>query len=91
MVYTAGDTVTYGRLAEVVGGVLGREVRRERRTVPMLRDALARDPDDPLTKYRLVFAEGRGVAWDVGRTFNAQHRIAVTDVERWARENLKRS
>ena len=56
--------------------------------MPLLRDELANDPEDPLKKYRLVFAEGRGVAWDVGRTFNVRHRIAVANVEQWARANL---
>lgn len=37
-----GDTVSYERVAEVVG----REVKREVWTVPMLRDELVGDPDD---------------------------------------------
>ncbi len=57
--------------------------------MPLLKDDLAKDPSNPIKKYRVVFAEGRGVSWDVGKTFNAQRGIAVMSVEQWARENLK--
>ena len=89
VVYTAGDTVTYARLADVVDSVLGRKVRRVEWSVPKLKDELAKDPGDPIKKYRVVFAEGRGVSWEIGRTFNAQRGIKVSDVEQWARNNRK--
>jgi hypothetical protein len=57
--------------------------------VPRLKAELAVDPANPIRKYRVVFAEGRGVSWEIGKTFNAQHGIEVVNVERWARENLK--
>ena len=56
--------------------------------MPILKEALAKDPDSPIKKYRVVFAEGRGVAWDVDKTFNAQRGIEVLSVEQWAQENL---
>jgi len=40
--------------------------------VPRLKDELAKDPDDPIKKYRVVFAEGKGLSWEVDKTFNAQ-------------------
>jgi hypothetical protein len=89
IVYTAGDTLTYGRLANVVDSVLNRKVQRVEWSVPQLKDALAKDPENSLNKYRVVFAEGRGVSWDVRQTFNAQRGIEVMDVERWAWEHLK--
>ena len=89
VVYTAGDTVTYAQLADIVDSVTGRTVRRVEWSVPHLQDELAQDPDDDLKKYRAVFAQGRGVSWDAGETFNAERGIAVTGVEQWARENLK--
>lgn len=88
VVYTAGETLTYARLAEVVDAVLGRKLRREEWSVPTLEDALARDPNDSFKKYRLVFARGRGVAWETGKTFNARHGMKVVDVEQWAQKNL---
>jgi hypothetical protein len=63
-------------------------LRREEWTVPMLTNDLAKDPDNPIKKYRVAFAEGRGVSCDVGKTFDAQRGIAVISVERWARESL---
>lgn len=89
IVYTAGDTLTYGELADLVDSVLDRKVRRVERSVPELRDELAEDPDDAIKKYRVVFAEGRGVAWDSDKTLNARRGIEVVDAERWATENLK--
>lgn len=88
VVYTAGDTITYGRLADIAETASGHTLRREVWTVPELKAELAKAPDNAIKKYRVVFAEGRGVAWDKNRTFNAQRGIEVVDVQRWARENL---
>ncbi len=89
VVYTAGDTVTYGRLADVVDSVLGRKLRRMEWSVPVLKDELAKDPNNPIKKYRVVFAQGKGVSWEVGKTLNAERGINVVNIEMWARENLK--
>lgn len=89
VVYTAGDTITYARLADTVDSVLGRKARRVEWSVPMLKDQLAEDPDNVIKKYRLVFAEGKGVSWPVDKTFNAERGIEVSGVEQWARDNLK--
>lgn len=89
VVYTAGDTLTYGQLADSVDETLGITLKRERWSVPTLLADLAKKPDDNLCKYRAVFAQGNGVAWDPAITFNAQHRIAVTRVAQWIRQNLK--
>ena len=87
IVYTAGDTVSYGQLADVVESVLGRKVQRERWSVPHLKQELAQSPDDEMRKYRVVFAEGVGVAWERARTFNFQQGIEVVDVAQWLREH----
>lgn len=89
IVYTAGDTITYARLADIVDSVLGRQVQRVEWSVPKLKNELAQDPDDPIKKYTVVFAQGKGVSWEVHKTFNAQRGIEVLGVERWAQENLK--
>lgn len=88
VVYTAGDTLTYGQLADIVDAVLGVTLSRQRWSVPTLLADLAQNPDDNLRKYRAVFAQGNGVAWDRAVTFNAQQRIAVTSVEQWIRQRL---
>lgn len=55
-----------------MNSVLGWKLLREEWSVPLRKDDLAKDPNNPIKKYRVVFAEGRGVSWDVGKTFNAQ-------------------
>ncbi|MCV6901078.1 MAG: aromatic alcohol reductase, partial [Achromobacter xylosoxidans] len=71
VVYVAGDTVSYRQLADTVDRELGIETQRQAWTVPALMRELAAAPGDPMRKYRTVFAQGRGVAWDPARTFNA--------------------
>lgn len=88
VVYTAGDTLSYGALADLVEQVIGRKVERRELGVQQLMADLAEEPDDNLRKYRAVFAMGRGVAWDVEGTFNAVQGLSVMSAERWARSNL---
>lgn len=89
--YTAGDTLSYGDLADLVERVTERNLERRVLGVQQLLADLAERPDDNLRKYRAVFAMGRGVAWDMAQTFNAQQGIPVTRAEQWARVNLRRS
>jgi hypothetical protein len=72
------------QLADIVDSVLGRKVRRVEWNLPELKDELAKDPANAIKKYRVVFAEGKGVSWDMAKTFNSQRGIGVTGVERWA-------
>lgn len=88
VVYLAGDTITYARLADVVEQALGRPIRREVLTVPDLMDDLSRAPDDIMRRYRAVFAIGRGMWWEKDQTFNARQGIAVTDAASWLRAHL---
>ena len=90
VVHVAGDTVTYGEVADALERVRGGKVARREWPVPDLMRLLASEPDDSMRKYRAVFAQGRGVAWDKARTFNAERGIAVCGVEQWLRENLAR-
>jgi hypothetical protein len=89
VVYTAGDTLTYGELADTVDAQLGLTLKRERWSVPYLEAELAAAPEDNLMKYRVAFAQGNGVAWDPATTFNGQQQIAVTSVAQWIEQNLK--
>lgn len=90
VVYTAGDTLTYGDLANLIERVTGRSIERRELSVQQLQADLAEMPDDNLRKYRAVFAMGRGVAWDVAKTFNANQGLSVISAEQWARANLSR-
>ena len=88
VVHLAGDTLTYGQLADIVERVLGRPVTREVLPIPDLMADLARDPDDVMRRYRAVFALGRGMWWDKDKTFNARRGITVMDAEGWLRTHL---
>lgn len=91
IVFLAGDTVTYGEVADKLQAALGRTFRREEWTEQYLLDELARDPQNMMRKYRAAFAQGRGVAWDKSGTFNQQRGIPVTDVASWINANLPES
>lgn len=88
IVYLAGDTVTYRQLADEIDELLDLNVDRTEWSVPDLKRELADDPDNSIKKYRAVFAEGKGVAWDKSQTFNAQRGIAACGLEGWMRANL---
>jgi len=88
IVYLAGDTVTYGEVADKLEASLGRPFYRSEWSEEYLLGELARDPDNMMRKYRAAFAQGRGVAWDKSGTFNSQRVLPVTDVVSWINANL---
>ena len=86
VIYTAGATSSYATIADTVTKVQrGKEltVRRELATVNHLKSELASDPDNGLKKYRVVFAEGKGVAWDEADTFNRKRGMSLCGIEKW--------
>ncbi|KAI9797683.1 MAG: hypothetical protein M1833_005344 [Piccolia ochrophora] len=89
VVFTAGDTVSYRQVADVVEKVLDRKFAREEWTDGMLEEELAKDPENGIKKYRAVFAKGSGVAWDAEKTFNAAKGMQLQGVEEWVKENIK--
>ena len=80
VVFSAGDTVTYQRLADVVEEAVGQPVKREAWTLDYLRDQLRRDPENVVIKYRVVFAEGRGLMWKMENTINHKWNMQLEDV-----------
>lgn len=88
VVFVAGDTVSMGRLADVVDGLLGREVERSVKTVEQLERELVESPDNVMRKYRAVFAAGVGVSWDKEASFNAKRGLDMVLVEDWAKVNV---
>ncbi|KAL1885411.1 hypothetical protein Plec18167_000905 [Paecilomyces lecythidis] len=87
-IFVAGDTLTYAALADIVERLVGKPVTRSLLTVEEARSNLSRDPDNALFKYYIVFGQGRGVAWDKTKTWNAQLGIPVLNAEQWARKHL---
>jgi hypothetical protein len=89
VVFVAGDTVSYGELAELVQGARGEEVTKEEWSVPYLEEELARDPDNGLKRYRLVFAR-EGVWWDKAGTVNDRLGMELKTVEAWVKGVLSK-
>lgn len=87
VVFVAGDTFSYARLADMVEYHLGRSVERILWSMDTLRSEVAAYPDDSMRKYHLAFARDTGVAWDKERTFNFRQEISVTDVPTWLRQH----
>jgi hypothetical protein len=79
VVFMAGETVSYDRVAEVVEEVVGKEVR-EATAVGGLEEQLKKGPNDAIKKYRVVFAKGKGVAWRLEKTFNGQRGMRLSEL-----------
>ncbi|KAI9681097.1 MAG: hypothetical protein M1817_002379 [Caeruleum heppii] len=88
VVYVAGDVVSFGGVADIVEEVLNKKMAREQWTVTHLQQDLAEAPADLFKKYRVVFAQGIGVAWDVKTTVNGRKGIPTTSVRQWAQNHL---
>lgn len=88
VVYLAGDTLSYGQLAEVVERVTGVVFERRLLTLDRLRADLESSPEDVMTRYRAAFALGDGMWWDKAGTFNARNGLETIDVESYLRARL---
>lgn len=84
-VYVAGDTISYGRLADVVERVTGRAFKKIEWNLDKLRADLAAAPDDVMARYRAAFALGAGMWWDQSLTFNTRQGLDTVDVETYLR------
>ncbi|KAL6712239.1 hypothetical protein ACN47E_000116 [Coniothyrium glycines] len=85
VLFVAGDTVSYGELAEIVGKVRGGSVEKEEWSVPHLKKDLQKDPDDEIKKYRMVFARD-GVWWEKEKTVNHDLGMDMMDVQTYAQK-----
>ncbi|PRP75967.1 saccharopine dehydrogenase-like oxidoreductase [Planoprotostelium fungivorum] len=85
--HIAGDTISYGQLADLVEGFTKRKMKREEWSVDHLMRELREDPKDEMKKYRAVFAQGRGVAWDVSESRNRREGRKLTSVAEWLKQH----
>jgi hypothetical protein len=86
----AGDTVSYGQVADVVEGVYGGEWRREVWDREELRRRLEEQPGDLMLKYQNVFGAGVGLSWERERTVNYQRGIQIAGLREYVEENKDR-
>ncbi len=91
IVYIAGDTLTYAEVADKLQSALGRPFSCTEWSEQYLMDKLTLTPQDMMSKYRAVFAQGRGVAWSKEQTFNERHNIPVTNVDTGLMQTLSRA
>ncbi|CAF3477296.1 unnamed protein product [Fusarium graminearum] len=82
VVYTAGDTISYGRLADLLDEHFKTEFKRELWDLELLKKQMEDEPS-VMVKYRDTFAQGRGVAWDKKGTVNVERGIEVVDVKKY--------
>ncbi|MCO7630873.1 aromatic alcohol reductase [Pseudomonas guariconensis] len=87
VIYTAGDTVSYRQLADLVDEALDCSVARNVWAIPFLQDDLKKDPTNVLKRYRLVFAQGNdngaGVAWNKEVSYNYIESVKVSTIADW--------
>ncbi|KAI0202248.1 hypothetical protein F4808DRAFT_449911 [Astrocystis sublimbata] len=86
IVFVAGDTVSYGDVADLVQKRFGGQWRRELWDMRTLKQRLDENPDDHWAKYQNIFGEGRGVAWDMADTVNVQRGLEMQTVERYLQD-----
>ncbi|RYC59768.1 hypothetical protein CHU98_g6430 [Xylaria longipes] len=86
VVFAAGDTVSYGDVANLVERRFGGQWKRELWDMQTLQHRLEANPSDNMVKYQNVFGAGKGVAWDMVDTVNAQRGMKMQTVEDYLRE-----
>ncbi|ASY80883.1 aromatic alcohol reductase [Pectobacterium polaris] len=90
VVYVAGDTISYGQLADVVERVTGKAFKKTVWTLDKLRADLKTAPDDVMARYRAAFALGEGMWWDKSGTFNERNGYETVDVEHFLRMHVQK-
>lgn len=83
VVFVAGETTTYGKLADTVERVTQQRFIRHLLTLPALKQALQTNPSDQMLRYRAAFARGDGVWWPMETTYNARNGMATQDIAAW--------
>ncbi|KAI1393204.1 NAD(P)-binding protein [Hypoxylon trugodes] len=86
VVYIAGDTVTYEKVAGLVEKRFGGQWTKELWDEETLSGKLREKPGDGMIKYASVWAAGRGVAWDMEKTINAQRGIELQGLESYLKD-----
>ena len=84
IVYSAGDTVTYEQLADIVEETSAKKWKRILWDMKTLENELSKDPDNGIKKYRVAFAEAKGVSWPKESTFTAENQMEMMDVKTFA-------
>lgn len=84
-VYIAGETLRYDEFADMVEKVINQKIKRDLWTTDYLTAESTKDPENKLLQYRVVFSEGKGLAWPKDSTYNAEKGIEMEGVEQYMR------
>lgn len=90
IVFVAGDTISYGQLADLVETEMGNPIKRVLLPLIHLQTELDRTPEDVMLRYRTAFALGDGMWWDVSETYNHRKGIKTQNVQSWLKAHVKR-
>jgi hypothetical protein len=91
VVYIAGDTVSYGDVADIVEAVYGQgRFRREVWDMGLLRKRLEEEPANVMLRYQNVFGAGVGISWEMEGTLNVQRGIRLMNLREYVEENKDR-
>ncbi|KAJ5322874.1 hypothetical protein N7452_011163 [Penicillium brevicompactum] len=82
-IFIAGDTLSYANLALLLEKATGKPVQRTLRTVQSAQTDLAKEPTNEIYKYQIVFGEGRGVSWDLSKTWNHENGVLGLTVKEY--------
>lgn len=88
IVYIAGDTITYGHLADIVESLSGQKYERILSDMVEIDNDLKNDPTNFVKKYRSIFGAGKGVSWPLKNSFNFKKEIETTSAEQWAKDHI---
>ena len=88
VVFVAGDTISYGDLADVVDSFSDKPFTRNVLSLDNLQTELTKNPDDQMLRYRAAFALGDGMWWNIEKTYNFKKGIETQDTEQWLNTHI---
>ncbi|ASA56473.1 aromatic alcohol reductase [Vibrio gazogenes] len=88
VVFVAGDTISYGDLADVVDSFSNKPFTRNVLSLDNLQTELTKNPDDQMLRYRAAFALGDGMWWNIEKTYNFKKGIETQDTEQWLNTHI---
>ncbi|WP_409311066.1 aromatic alcohol reductase [Pectobacterium sp. B1J-3] len=88
VVFVAGETISYGKLADTVEHFTKQSFTKNVFTLPMLLNELSLHPDDQMLRYRAAFARGDGMWWPMSETYNAKNNLQTQNIEGWLQEYI---
>ena len=90
VVYIAGETATYEKVARHIEKSIGSVIKRELATIEQLEAERVADPWNEMKRYRATFAHGKGVAWTMEKAYNVRKGMKFRDISQYLTEEMER-